>query len=186
MLNRLLDLAALLILSGAAIFWMPAVPGIRNFVPSGSVALPAVVVAAALVIFVFVMWRSKRLAAFLQKHGVAFDSFRRPAWLVAPLAASLGIQFGFLALTDWITRSGGLALPITAWMFAWPLAKLLSMLPLTVGGIGTRELALAALLAPFGAPAGRIAATALAWDAVIIIGSLAGGLIWKGLGWSRR
>ena len=50
------------------------------------------------------------------------------------------------------------------------------MLPITQGGIGVREVALAALLAPFGAPAVRTVAVGLVWEAIPITGGLFGGL----------
>jgi uncharacterized membrane protein YbhN (UPF0104 family) len=61
--------------------------------------------------------------------------------------------------------------------FAWPLAKLSALLPVTQGGIGVREAALAALLAPFGAPAVLTVAVGLAWEAIIISGGLIAGLV---------
>jgi glycosyltransferase 2 family protein len=40
-------------------------------------------------------------------------------------------------------------------LFAWPLAKIAAVVPITQGGIGVREAALVVLLAPFGAPLRR-------------------------------
>ena len=69
----------------------------------------------------------------------------------------------------------GLALPLRVWLFAWPLAKLVAVLPLTQGGIGMREAALVALLAPFGAPGPLVLAAGLMWEGVIIAGGLIAG-----------
>jgi uncharacterized membrane protein YbhN (UPF0104 family) len=71
----------------------------------------------------------------------------------------------------------GLHLPLWAWLFAWPLAKLASMVPVSLGGLGVREAALVSLLVPFGADAASVVAAGLAFEAVIIIGGLIGGLI---------
>ena len=57
----------------------------------------------------------------------------------------------------------------------WPLAKLLALVPLTLGGLGIREAGLVALLAPFGAPATLAVATGLAWESIIIAGGLVAG-----------
>jgi uncharacterized protein (TIRG00374 family) len=87
------------------------------------------------------------------------------------------IQATFLILTARLAVSCGLSLPLRAWLFAWPLAKLAAVLPLTQGGIGVREAALVALLAPFGAASHLVLAAGLVWEGVIIAGGLiAGGI----------
>ena len=63
------------------------------------------------------------------------------------------------------------------WFFAWPLAKLAAVLPLTQGGIGVREAALVGLLAPFGAPGPLVLAAGLVWEGVIVAGGLVAGLV---------
>ncbi|PYU09947.1 MAG: TIGR00374 family protein, partial [Acidobacteria bacterium] len=57
-------------------------------------------------------------------------------------------------------------MPLRAWLFAWPLAKLSALLPVTQGGIGVREVALAALAAPFGAAPVLTVAVGLVWEAI--------------------
>ena len=85
------------------------------------------------------------------------------------------IQTTFLILTARLAMYGGLVLPLRVWLFAWPLAKLAAILPLTQGGIGVREAALVALLAPFGAPGHLVLAAGLVWEGVIIAGGLIAG-----------
>jgi len=51
------------------------------------------------------------------------------------------------------------------------------VLPLTQGGIGVREAALVALLAPFGAPGPLVLAAGLVWEAVVITGGLVAGAV---------
>jgi uncharacterized membrane protein YbhN (UPF0104 family) len=93
------------------------------------------------------------------------------------LAFALGtvVQTSFVLLTAVIARGCGLDMPLRVWLFAWPLAKLVALVPLTQGGIGVRELALAALLAPFGAAPAVTVAVGLVWEAVILVGRIAGG-----------
>jgi uncharacterized membrane protein YbhN (UPF0104 family) len=81
----------------------------------------------------------------------------------------------FLLLTARLAFFCGLQLPIRAWLFAWPLAKLAAVLPLTQGGIGVREAALVGLLTPFGAPASLVFAAGLLWEGIIIAGGLFAG-----------
>ncbi len=93
------------------------------------------------------------------------------AWLVGT-----AIQTTFLLLTAKLAESCGLFLPLRDWLFAWPLAKLAAVLPLTQGGIGVREVALVGLLSPFGAAAHLVLAAGLVWEAVVITGGLISGL----------
>lgn len=93
-------------------------------------------------------------------------------WLLGTL-----IQSTFLILTALLAVSCGLVLPLRIWLFAWPLAKLAAVLPLTQGGIGVREAALMALLAPFGAAAPLVLASGLVWEGVIIAGGLIAGAV---------
>lgn len=102
---------------------------------------------------------------------------RRPVILVAGWMAGTLVQFTFLVLTALLAISCGLTLPLRVWLFAWPLAKLAAVLPLTQGGMGVREAALVALLAPFGAPGALVLAAGLAWDGIFIFGGLISGAI---------
>lgn len=100
---------------------------------------------------------------------------RRPIVLVAGWAAGTLVQFTFLVLTALLAISCGLTLPLRVWLFAWPLAKIAALLPLTQGGMGVREAALVALLAPFGAPGALVLAAGLAWEGIVIAGGLVSG-----------
>jgi len=88
-----------------------------------------------------------------------------------------GIQTAFLLLTARLADACGLLLPLRDWFFAWPLAKLASVLPLTQGGIWVREAALVGLLSPFGAASHLVLAAGLVWEAVVISGGLVAGLV---------
>jgi uncharacterized membrane protein YbhN (UPF0104 family) len=92
------------------------------------------------------------------------------AWLMGT-----AIQTAFLLLTAKLAETCGLVLPLRDWFFAWPLAKLAAVLPLTQGGIGVREAALVGLLSPFGAAPHLVLAAGLVWEAVIITGGLVAG-----------
>jgi glycosyltransferase 2 family protein len=102
--------------------------------------------------------------------------WRKPHILIFGWMLGTAIQSTFLTLTALLAISCGLFLPLRVWFFAWPLAKLAALLPLTQGGIGVREAALVGLLAPFGAPAHLVFASGLVWEGVIIVGGLIAGL----------
>jgi uncharacterized protein (TIRG00374 family) len=116
----------------------------------------------------------RRLARL--RHALRSIS-RRPQILILGWLLGTFIQSTFLILTALLAVSCGLVLPLRVWLFAWPLAKLAAVLPLTQGGIGVREAALVALLAPFGAAAPLVLAAGLVWEGVIISGGLISGAI---------
>jgi len=116
----------------------------------------------------------RRLARF--RHG--FRSVQRQpqvvmfGWLLGVL-----IQGTFILLNALLAISCGLFLPFRVWLFAWPLAKLAALLPLTQGGMGIREAVLVALLLPFGAASSLTLASGLIWEGIIITGGLIAGLL---------
>lgn len=186
-LNRALDVLALVLLTGAGAALMPRhmtaeSRRIWNLVLLVSAFTVVVAGSAALLI------RPSRLPAplrnFAAKHAEAFAILRRP-WLVAlPLALSLFTQTGFTALTAWIASSTGLDLPFSVWLFTWSLAKVVALVPVTISGIGTREIALVTLLRPFGIASAPALVIGLAWDAILIAGGLAAGLISTASAWA--
>ena len=119
------------------------------------------------------------------RHAFRMVSSRSHVLFLA-LVMGTGIQMTFLLLTMCIAVLCGLSLPVAAWLFAWPLAKLAAVLPLTQGGIGVREAALVGLLATFGAPASLVLAAGLVWEGVIIAGGLIAGAVAFAVGRSRR
>jgi len=122
--------------------------------------------------------RSLRFRRRLARFRHAFRSVRQRPHVVV-LAWTLGvlIQGIFILLNALLAISCGLFLPFRVWLFAWPLAKLAALLPLTQGGMGIREAVLVALLLPFGAASSLTLASGLIWEAVIIAGGLISGLV---------
>ncbi|GAC1630898.1 MAG: lysylphosphatidylglycerol synthase transmembrane domain-containing protein [Candidatus Acidiferrum sp.] len=118
-------------------------------------------------------WKLRRRVVKL-RHALRSVK-RRPLVLVAGWMSGTLIQFTFLVLTALLAISCGLTLPLRVWLFAWPLAKLAAVLPLTQGGIGVREAALVALLAPFGAHGALVLASGLVWEDIVISGGLISG-----------
>ncbi len=111
---------------------------------------------------------------------------RRPSLLLLGWVMGTAIQTAFLLLTARLAVHCGLNLPLRMWFFAWPLAKLAAVMPLTQGGIGVREAALVGLLAPFGAPGPLVLAAGLVWEGVIVAGGLLAGLVALALGRNRQ
>lgn len=110
---------------------------------------------------------------------------RSPATTLTALAISLTMQTGFVLLNAWIGRSIGIAVPLSVWFLAWPLAKAAGLLPVSLGGLGVRDATLGALLAPLGVPMATGVVASLIWQSILIAGGLLAGGLWLGLGrWS--
>jgi len=180
--DRFLDVTAQAGLVLAGLILLPgSLPSVIGFSAFKSVILLGVLI-LVLGISAYFVYRAKirhtswRLRRRIVKLRRAIRSVqRRPVVLIAGWLAGTLIQFTFLILTALLAISCGLTLPLRAWLFAWPLAKLAAVLPLTQGGIGVREAALVALLAPFDASGSLVLAAGLVWEGVIIAGGLVAG-----------
>jgi uncharacterized membrane protein YbhN (UPF0104 family) len=100
-------------------------------------------------------------------------------WGLVLLCLGLGVllQISQVGINCWLGVACGLHVAFGVWLFVWPLAKISALLPVTQGGIGVREVALVALLAPFGAPSVLAAAAGLVFEAISTIGGLLAGII---------
>src|SRR5258708_38026511 len=117
--------------------------------------------------------RSRRFLRRLARLGHALRSVReRPHILITGWLMGVLIQGTFIVLNALLAISCGLFLPLRVWLFAWPLAKIAALLPLTQGGMGIREAVLVALLLPLGAAARLGLASGLAGAGGIAAGGL--------------
>jgi uncharacterized protein (TIRG00374 family) len=122
--------------------------------------------------------RSRRFLRRLVRLRHALRSVHeRPHILVTGWLLGVMIQATFILLNALLAISCGLFQPFRVWLFAWPLAKIAALLPLTQGGMGIREAVLVALLLPFGATAPLVLAAGLVWEGIIIAGGLISGLV---------
>ena len=183
--DRLIDMLALGLLSALGLLFL-ADGG------SGSAALVAQVIAllAAILAGAFyilpraVPWLVAKVPS-LPAKGLALKVAealgilaRQPGKLALALLLSAAIQALFVALTMWLASNIGANASAAAWYFAWPLAKILAVLPISLGGIGVREASLAALMAPLGADPASIVAASLIWQAVLFAAGLIGAAAW--------
>jgi uncharacterized protein (TIRG00374 family) len=122
--------------------------------------------------------RSRRFLRRLARLRHALRSVRaRPHILVTGWLLGVFVQATFILLNALLAISCGLFLPLRVWLFAWPLAKIAALLPLTQGGMGVREAVLVALLLPFGVRAPLVLASGLAWEGIIVAGGLMSGFV---------
>jgi uncharacterized protein (TIRG00374 family) len=126
----------------------------------------------------FFTGRSRRFLRRLARLHHALRSVReRPRILVTGWLLGIFVQAIFILLNALLAISCGLFLPLRVWLFAWPLAKIAALLPLTQGGMGIREAVLVALLLPFDARAPLVLASGLVWEGIIVAGGLISGFV---------
>jgi uncharacterized membrane protein YbhN (UPF0104 family) len=120
-------------------------------------------------------FRIRRIMVKLRR-GI-LSMYSRPGRMLLGFVFGVCLQICQAAINAWLGEAAGLPIGFGLWLFAWPLAKFLALIPITQGGIGVREVALVGLLAPFGAPAVLTAAVGLTFQAIVISGGLIGGVI---------
>jgi uncharacterized protein (TIRG00374 family) len=120
----------------------------------------------------------ERLASPLEKVRAAVGNMlSKPGTAVVTLLMTFLVQGGFVAINAKLGSAMGIDLPFAIWLWAWSLAKITALVPISLGGIGVRELALATFLAPFGVDAGLAVAQSLVWESILIaVGASAGSL----------
>jgi glycosyltransferase 2 family protein len=180
--DRILDAAAQITLVLLGVLLLPR-PLPRIFKFPEPFPLPMVLAAAALLVLLVIMLsRLLRKRSFRFRRRLAQFDLAKRAMLERPYRfffcwlLGLAVQSTFLAVTAMLGGMCGLHLPLSAWLFAWPLSKIAGILPITQGGLGVRETALVALLRPLGAPPAQVLATGIASEGVIIAAGLIAGL----------
>lgn len=188
--DRLIDFAGLGLLIGGGVLVAGAeLTGWAG--PLGAVAGIVVIGAGALLLPLALRRPLARWPVRLRRRaGRSLVALRRlsrqPRTAALALTLSLTMQSVFIVISAWLGHAVGADAPLWAWFVAWPLAKAAGMLPVSLGGLGVRDAALAALLVPFGVPAAFGLVASLAWNAVLIGGALLGGALWLVLRPGRR
>jgi uncharacterized membrane protein YbhN (UPF0104 family) len=178
-LDRIIDFMALTLLAALGSLLVPGALDARGrkiFLLLGAGAL---IVAAAIGSVIKLLpvgrfsFRIRRQFVRVRRAGQSMA--KQPGAMLRALSLAMVAQVVFIALNALLAKACGLDLQFRVWLFAWPLAKLSAAVPITQGGIGVREAALAALLLPFGAPAVLTVAAGLAWEAIVVSGALVAG-----------
>lgn len=84
------------------------------------------------------------------------------------------IQTGFVCLNLVLSWSMQGPTNIAIWLFAWPLAKLIATLPISLGGLGVREASLAAIFSAFAFASPVVVAVGFVWQTILISTGLIG------------
>ena len=181
LLDRLIDFAALAVLAGAGVLLLDGAISTTSKHVLWSVAGAAVVAGIAGLAALFLLparrfpLRVRRLIVQLRQSWRAV--LAQPRYVALALVLGVAVQGCFVLLAKLVADYCGLHVPVQGWLLAWPLAKLSALVPLTQGGIGVREVALVALLTPFGAQPVLTVAVGFVWETIIVASSLAGGLL---------
>ncbi len=179
--DRINDSLALLLLAAVAAALVPT-----STAPAAVTALPviaAILFAGVLGTILLIRWfptarLPPRIAPIMLRFRTGLDLLvGAPATAATAFCLALAIQGGFVLLNVMLAQAMGIEAPMTVWLFAWPLAKLIALAPISLGGIGVREVAIAGLLAPFGVDAALAVAQSLSWEVVLLSSGLLAGLL---------
>lgn len=184
-LERMTGWAVLPLLSLAALAINPTL----LHLPGGTTAVRAAVVLClitlgALFAILFVAGHPKLGGRLNSQAGwkrftgaihVGIDQFRhRPRVAIQALVAGLAYQLAVILAAFAAGRALGLSVGWTAFMAFMPVVAIIQVLPLTIGGLGLREGALAVLLAPLGVSQSHAVALGLLVYAINLVVSLLG------------
>lgn len=185
-LDRLTDVVSLgLLVAAGGLFAHGSLPGWGQAVLQVGIVLSVAVGAILLPLLLRrpLAWWPRKLRRHVGRSLVSIRRLtRNPTTAAAGLGLSLLIQSSFVLFNAWLGRFIGVDVPVAVWFLVWPLAKVASLMPISLGGLAVREASLAALLAPFGVPLALGVLASLLWQTVLIAGGLAGGLVWLVLG----
>lgn len=120
----------------------------------------------------------RKLAKMVLKMRRAAMTLRSaPLKAIFGLSLCLFLQAGFVVVNIGLGAMMGLDMDPRLWFLLWPLAKIAAMVPVSLGGLGVREAAFAALVKPFHDSSLAIAESLL-WQSVLIVGGLIAGAYW--------
>jgi uncharacterized membrane protein YbhN (UPF0104 family) len=171
--DRVIDTAtvlALIVIALPIAGMPPAIAGVAE-----QAALWIAAAGAAALVAVLLVMRLRRFAS-VAGHITSAGSelLTRRSAILGAVAISFAVQSAFVMTNVWLARQVGVTTALAAWFVAWPLSKLIAILPISLGGIGVREAALVSLLVPYGAPREAVLASGILWQAVLVVTGLAG------------
>jgi uncharacterized membrane protein YbhN (UPF0104 family) len=177
-LDRVIDTATLGLLIGAGALVAGVPPALAANVTVRWPIAVALAIAAAAAVLAGRWWLRRRRSSV----GIAIDiGTLVPAAIAASIVTAV-VQSAFVLVNVWMARDLGLDIGVAPWFVAWPLSKIIAILPISLGGLGVREAALVSLLAPYGAPSALVFVSGLLWQGVLMSSGLLGLAIGSALG----
>jgi hypothetical protein len=188
--ERLIDTFALLVLIVVGALWsQSAMPGwAQSVVQVGAViGFGGALLALPLVLRTKLARWPRKLRRTVGRAMVALRRLaHKPQRALLVLVLSLAIQSWFVVLNMQLGRAIGIDAPLAVWFFAVPMTKAITLAPLSVGGLGLREVTLAAFLTAMAGVADKQGvAASLLWQSIVISTGLVGGVLWFVLGYRR-
>jgi len=175
--DRFLDSTILLLLAGGGMLALLADHWDMNAALAVELSLALLAALVLAVFFAPKILPHLPLQHVVEKVMAVIQEFRaQPAKLGLCVCISIVVQMLFITLSLILAIAVGVASPVAAWFFAWPLAKILAIVPISIAGLGIREGGLAALLTPFGAQPAKVVVAGLLWQSILFAGGLIGGL----------
>lgn len=173
LLDRLIDTAmlGLLIGIGALAAGVPPALAERLTIRWPIVGAAVVVLLGTAAAF---LWLRRRRAPATRASGLGLDLKRLAPRAAGAATITIVVQSAFVLVNVWMARDLGLDIGIAPWFVAWPLSKIIAILPISLGGIGVREAALVSLLAPYGAASALVLVSGLLWQGVLMASGLIG------------
>lgn len=194
--DRILGMVALVMLALATMpfFWR----GLMD--PALAAAIWLTMLAGIIVFFALqgpaVLALAERLAAGLwgslsggREPGMVSDffgglrDFLSARWVMLKAVLLSLVVRGLWILGAWaISSSMGLSIPPAYYLFSISAVELIRLIPVSVQGLGVRELAFVFFLAPYGASAAQAALLSMLFFTALTVAGLAGGLIYAARG----
>ena len=168
--DRVIDASALalIVLSGTLLLPKMASAGIyRILLGIVIVLLFFVLFCAILLVAPIPLKTPKFVARSISRFRYTIRELIKNPWrVIIALSVAIIMQMWFIFLFSVFGEKLGIHLSLPIWFIVWPTAKLSAMLPISLGGLGVREAALAVLLSQFD---------------VSLTGSVGLGLLWESL-----
>jgi glycosyltransferase 2 family protein len=114
----------------------------------------------------------------LRQVRLALATLTAPRLLAAQALLSLGVQAGNILVVALLGEAIGAPIPGAYYWVVVPMVTLLTMLPVSINGMGMREQAMVVFLAPVGVANGVAVTLGLLWFSVFLAASVAGGLVY--------
>lgn len=108
----------------------------------------------------------------------AFAALRQPRIVLITTLLSLAVQAANVLIVWLVGTAIGAGVPAFYYWILVPMISLLTLLPISVNGMGLREKGMAVFLAPLGVGEGTALTLSLLWFAVFSATSLAGGFVY--------
>ncbi len=182
LLDRFLDICALVLIIYMGAMISPAVLAAddRKLLVWFFVFLSfAFLFIISLLFFPFIGFLPKRINELIIRiRNIIFHLIRNPQRAIAAFGMALFLQSGFILLSIILGTTCGIHIPLSIWFLAWPLAKLSALLPISMGGLGVREIALAVILERFSVPYTNSVGLGFLWETILIAGGILGGFIY--------